>query len=685
MKRFPAEKIWLDHFLAILPGVMGVYAVAMSLGKSQLAMTMALAVGLAGIMGFGLSLIFEGTRTHGIDAWLFAILGIFGFLSSRQINNLLPEEGFPFAILAAVMMFSLLIAGGLFAWRDATLLFTSLPSLVLFGLVGTIDSWRPGLFLFCGFLLSIALLYARVHQRTMIRWAEASGSDAKLLRRDVWRWMAGPEYAFAAAGTIILLSFIGAPVVQSSLSGVSSNFRINVQRQVRNSIPRPNQNNGPAPDAPVGRGPSNLSDKMLFTATMSDARYLKTQVFSRYRNRGWSYDPALLRLNKIEFKSQGETLKGKRSIEVPEAERPIKPVRVNVTIHPSDSLSSVAPIPGPVLEVDDVDNDYRETATGFLILQNRLITRSFSYVAEVPDTRRIVVDNPRAKNLEQYMNTTIVPLRIGEEAKLLTKDIVGDYAKLVALKEAIASKCQYNTQVGATPANTDPAEHFYFTSNQGYCDHFATTFTLMARAIGVPSRYVTGHLIDPNKRDSKGDYEVRENQNHAWSEVYLEGYGWVTFDATEGAVDVTPKKGDQNQLLLAIQDFFNKNASSIFAAIGIAALAGVFVLWHRRPTTEELLNTRRGAVIVANRFQKSLERVAGHPKRFSQTHREFIDMHAAKLGEAYDQSQPILNRIEQSWFGPKEFDSEELKQLSKEIATFEILSKRLAKENKRRA
>ncbi|QYK53811.1 MAG: hypothetical protein KF824_02700 [Fimbriimonadaceae bacterium] len=700
MKRFAVEKGWLDHLLAILPGIMGVYAVAMSVSKPQLASMLAVIVALSGIAGYGLSLAFEGTKTHGIDAWLFAILGLLGFFSSRAINGMLPEEGFPFAILAAVMMFALLVAGGLFAWRDATLLFLSLPSLVLFGLVGTIDTWRPGLFLFCGYLLCIALLYARVHQRTMIRWATEGGSDSKLLRRDVWRWMAGPEYAFAAAGTIILLSFVGAPVIQGSLTGVSENFRLTVQSQVRNSIPQGNRNQRTPPSVVVGRGPSNLSDELLFTVKMSEPHYLKTQSYSDYSPRGWNHGGGVS-YTSLGFSIAPEQLKGRRSIPIPAAEEAPKPKLIQTTIRKNSEIKSILPVPGPIVEVDDTNMRFNEAPNGMLLFDQKTstgeqrrppISEDFTFLSQVTDIANIEyptdedvkIAEPYGSYDEGFAVDRNISKKLISEARALTQDSPTIYLKLHAIKEAISSKCKYNLQTEAIPSNVDVAEYFYFTSKEGYCDHFATTFTAMAMGIGLKARYVTGYLIDPKKVDENGDYIVRENQSHAWSEVFIPNYGWVAFDATEGAQNITPADGSNN-FLAVIKKFFTENVSSIFAAIGIASLVGVFLLWQRRPTTEEKLNTRRAAVLNANRFQKSLELLAGHPKRFSQTHREFADFHQERLGKAYSAALPLLSTIERSLFGKNDLDPDEFKALKDQVSQFEELSKRLAKDHKRKA
>ncbi|SEI87213.1 Uncharacterized conserved protein, DUF58 family, contains vWF domain [Deinococcus reticulitermitis] len=72
---------------------------------------------------------------------------------------------------------------------------------------------------------------------------------------------------------------------------------------------------------------------------------------------------------------------------------------------------------------------------------------------------------------------------------------------------------------------------FLFGTRQGFCEHYASAFTFLMRAAGVPARIVGGYQggeINPN-----GDYLiVRQRDAHAWTEVWLAGQGWVRVDPT---------------------------------------------------------------------------------------------------------------------------------------------------------
>ncbi len=77
----------------------------------------------------------------------------------------------------------------------------------------------------------------------------------------------------------------------------------------------------------------------------------------------------------------------------------------------------------------------------------------------------------------------------------------------------------------------NPADQFLFETRRGFCEHFATSFTLLMRTAGIPARVVAGYQggeFNPHG----GYFVVRQSDAHAWSEVWLAGRGWVRVDPT---------------------------------------------------------------------------------------------------------------------------------------------------------
>lgn len=77
----------------------------------------------------------------------------------------------------------------------------------------------------------------------------------------------------------------------------------------------------------------------------------------------------------------------------------------------------------------------------------------------------------------------------------------------------------------------DPVDEFLFQTRKGYCEHFASAFTVMMRLAGIPARVVTGY--QGGEMNPLSDYMiVRQSDAHAWSEVWLAGKGWLRIDPT---------------------------------------------------------------------------------------------------------------------------------------------------------
>ena len=88
--------------------------------------------------------------------------------------------------------------------------------------------------------------------------------------------------------------------------------------------------------------------------------------------------------------------------------------------------------------------------------------------------------------------------------------------------------------LAAPDLGRDSVDDFLFETRRGFCQHFASAYTFLMRAAGIPARVVTGY--QGGYFNTLGNYLlVRQSDAHAWSEVWLKGRGWVRVDPT-GAV-----------------------------------------------------------------------------------------------------------------------------------------------------
>lgn len=117
----------------------------------------------------------------------------------------------------------------------------------------------------------------------------------------------------------------------------------------------------------------------------------------------------------------------------------------------------------------------------------------------------------------------------------LAIDIAGDAAspweQAVLVEQWLRSNVVYDDQVTAPPEDADVVDYTLFEMRRGYCEHYATSMTVLMRALGVPARTVVGY--HPGEYDQeRGGFLYRQLNAHAWTEVFFPGYGWIPFEPT---------------------------------------------------------------------------------------------------------------------------------------------------------
>jgi transglutaminase-like putative cysteine protease len=130
-------------------------------------------------------------------------------------------------------------------------------------------------------------------------------------------------------------------------------------------------------------------------------------------------------------------------------------------------------------------------------------------------------------------------------------------------------------------------DDFLFNTRQGFCEHYASSFAFLMRAVGIPARVVVGY--------QGAEYNPYENymmvyqyNAHAWNEVWLEGEGWVRFDPTAA---VSPERIEQGvEAALADDPAFREQ--SLFSAARLGSLGWVNALRLRLDAIEYEWNRR---------------------------------------------------------------------------------------------
>lgn len=124
-----------------------------------------------------------------------------------------------------------------------------------------------------------------------------------------------------------------------------------------------------------------------------------------------------------------------------------------------------------------------------------------------------------------------IPEAVRHLAESITAGWRTPYGKALAIQQYLRTHERYSLDV---PAGTgdNALYRFLFVTHAGYCQQFAGSFAVMARAVGLPTRLAVG--FTPGTRSSAGTYEVTAADAHTWPEVLLAPYGWVRFEPTPG-------------------------------------------------------------------------------------------------------------------------------------------------------
>lgn len=590
----------------------------------------------------------------------YAVSLVAAAVLSLQLNQVLPDEGFPLQLIMGGALCWMLVFGSFTAWRDGSLLFQVVPGIAMFGMVGTWDTFKEAPLTFFGFLLCVAALFARSHARRMLEQARAAGfldtvedrskNEYAIMQEGPWRWMAGPEWALASAALVVLVSLIGAPVLQESVQGVAGAVRVNVP------VPKTNRSNLSFPSSrsgsvDVGQGPRALGSQVVLRAKLDRQRYLRGQIYTTYTGAGWAA-PAMA-LNRSD--PVGDAVR-----EIPHRRQ----IRFEIELVGGSHIS--VPAPGVVTQISGMRRVHQRS-DGTLELDGVVtVSPTLNGRAVVPANEDDLATGNAGLSPSIFMgdalNVDNVPAKVFEFAQKVTEGAGTDYAKATAIKAAIEEQCTYDLYAEAVPTGADAVETFLFNQPSGYCDLFASSMVILARSSGIPARYVTGYYPFVDTLDTYDRFNVRESDAHAWAELYFADVGWVAFDATEGA---RTAEGSHRGDAIARAWFATPLGIVCILAL-LGAGGGSWFLFGGR--TRRVDPTRRDAETDACRvFLHAIERATGKPRRPAQSASQYIAQLAPILGAHTAAAQALNTDLERALFGPERLDETGLKDLQTRV------------------
>lgn len=128
-------------------------------------------------------------------------------------------------------------------------------------------------------------------------------------------------------------------------------------------------------------------------------------------------------------------------------------------------------------------------------------------------------------------------------AEQITAGLDTPYEKVVAVTQYLRENITYNETVPVKPNNREAVDWFLFDIREGFCNYYASAEVVLLRSIGIPARWSAGYA--QGERQEDGRYLVRQQDAHAWPEVYFPNIGWVEFEPTVSQEPIARLEGSQ--------------------------------------------------------------------------------------------------------------------------------------------
>jgi transglutaminase-like putative cysteine protease len=205
----------------------------------------------------------------------------------------------------------------------------------------------------------------------------------------------------------------------------------------------------------------------------------------------------------------------------------LEPLREPVVFLPADTVSIFVPMrtasgigrPRSIVISEDSEVRYRDADDVGL-----------TYTVYLAPSRRALPEHETDTQIY-----SAVPAH-HERVAALARTIVGNASTAFEKTERIlhylrdSGRYRYTLQQPDI-GNQQPLDAFLFAAKAGHCEYFSTAMAILLRAVGVPSRNVTGFL--GGRYNPYGNYYVlRQGDAHSWVEALIPGVGWQTYDPT---------------------------------------------------------------------------------------------------------------------------------------------------------
>jgi transglutaminase-like putative cysteine protease len=186
------------------------------------------------------------------------------------------------------------------------------------------------------------------------------------------------------------------------------------------------------------------------------------------------------------------------------------------------------------------------------------LTMDFQLIRRQPViqlTQYGVISNPEFVDTPQLRDALrLQALDLPENRNPRTRQLVEDWRQETPGDPEFVNRAlryfnqeRFHYSLEAPLLGTHSVDDFLFDTRTGFCEHYASTFAVMMRMAGIPTRIVTGY--QGGWYSELGNYVlVRQSDAHAWTEVWFPERGWTRVDPTAAVSPLRVQQGSMSAL-----------------------------------------------------------------------------------------------------------------------------------------
>ena len=349
----------------------------------------------------------------------------------------------------------------------------------------------------------------------------------------------------------------------------------------------------------AGPGPESR-DRLMLVLEAESAMKIRTAAYDLYLGREWQQ-------SEREWTRMRSTLKT-WDLPAPEGFGLSSEVTedVDVKITPGYGFIGALPVPWCPKRISLNAPSIRYDRSGMIVFNGHLLPGdTYTATVAMPDAVSAPPGSPVPPPVD-LENALQLPPGLPQSVRDLTGELVAQTSGrpveiAVAIESHLRSTYEYDLEAPPLPEAADFIEHFLFVSKRGWCNHYASAMVVMLRIAGIPARLATGFTSGEWVPDRE-HFEIRDQDAHAWAEVYLPDTGWIDFDptpahqepatVTEGVTDTVAQIG---VALTEAGRWVRANLLLSITALVLLMLAVLGLTYAARWYRRRLTPLRRGA------------------------------------------------------------------------------------------